>query len=80
MEHCCTCGGGTTGEPYVDVSAQPFGGCGWAGNSDVYEYNPDKGECMDSAGDLKDMYGDGCEYYDQNPGDCLPDYNIAGGF
>lgn len=80
MEHCCTCEGGTTGVPYVDVSEESYGGCGWAGNSDVFEYSPDKGTCMDSAGDLKDSYGDGCEYYDQAPSDCLPEYNVDGGF
>ena len=26
--------------------------------------------CEDSAGDATDSYGDGCEWYDENPGDC----------
>lgn len=35
---------------------------------------------MDTAGDLKDSYGDGCDYYDGNPDDCNVAYNVANGF
>ena len=79
MAHCCSCGGGSTSnvEP---TGAGPLatgggGGCGWSAGTESDPYSPDKGYCMDTAGDATDSFGDNCGYYDIVPEDCDPAWN-----